>query len=44
MGGQKATVEQVVTGGGDRVIAVKDNRPKLLAAIQKFFLDHLEPW
>jgi predicted transposase YbfD/YdcC len=39
---QKEIVEQVVTGGGDCVIAVKDNQPKLLAAIQTFFLDHLE--
>jgi predicted transposase YbfD/YdcC len=42
MGCQKDIVEQVVTGGGDCVIAVKDNQPKLLAAIQGFFLDHLE--
>jgi predicted transposase YbfD/YdcC len=42
MGCQKEIVEQVVTGGGDCVIAVKDNQPKLLAAIQTFFLDHLE--
>jgi predicted transposase YbfD/YdcC len=42
MGCQKEIVEQVVTGGGDCVIAVKDNQPKLLAAIQEFFLDHLE--
>ena len=42
MGCQKDIVEQVVTGGGDCVIAVKDNQPKLLAATQAFFLDHLE--
>src|SRR3954466_8620806 len=42
MGCQKAIVERVVTGGGDCVIAVKDNQPKLLAAIQTYFLDHLE--
>jgi predicted transposase YbfD/YdcC len=42
MGCQKEIVEQIVTGGGDCVIAVKDNQPKLLAAIQTFFLDHLE--
>jgi predicted transposase YbfD/YdcC len=42
MGCQKEIVEQVVTGGGDCVIAVKDNQPKFLAAIQAFFLDHLE--
>jgi predicted transposase YbfD/YdcC len=42
MGCQKEIVEQVVTGGGHCVIAVKENQPKLLAAIQGFFLDHLE--
>src|SRR6478609_4334059 len=42
MGCQKEIVERVVTGGGDCVIAVKDNQPKLLAAIQAHFLDHLE--
>lgn len=42
MGCQKAIVERVVTGGGDCVIAVKDNQPKLLAAIRTHFFDHLE--
>ncbi len=42
MGCQKEIVKQIVAGGGDCVIAVKDNQPKLLAAIQTFFLDHLE--
>ena len=42
MGCQKEIVAQVVNGGGDCVIAVKDNQPKLLASIQTFFLDHLE--
>jgi predicted transposase YbfD/YdcC len=42
MGCQKDVVEQVVEGGGDCVIAVKDNQPRLLAAIRTFFLDHLE--
>jgi predicted transposase YbfD/YdcC len=42
MGCQKEIVKQVVTGGGDCVIAVKDNQPKLLAAIQTHFFDHLE--
>jgi predicted transposase YbfD/YdcC len=41
MGCQKEIVKQVVTGGGDCVIAVKDNQPKLLDAIQAYFLDHL---
>jgi len=42
MGCQKDIVEQIVTGGGDCVVAVKDNQPTLLAAIQDFFFDHLE--
>jgi predicted transposase YbfD/YdcC len=42
MGCQEEIVEQIVTGGGDCVIAVKDNQPRLLAAIQDLFLDHLE--
>jgi predicted transposase YbfD/YdcC len=42
MGCQKEIVEQIVTGGGDCVIAVKDNQPKLLAAIETSILDHLE--
>jgi predicted transposase YbfD/YdcC len=42
MGCQKEIVKQVVTGGGDCVIAVKDNQPKLLAAIQAHVFDHLE--
>jgi predicted transposase YbfD/YdcC len=42
MGCQKEIVKQVVTGGGDCVITVKDNQPTLLAGIQEFFLDHLE--
>jgi predicted transposase YbfD/YdcC len=42
MGCQKEVVKQVVTGGGDCVIAVKDNQPTLLAEIQGFFLDQLE--
>ena len=35
MGCQKDIVEQIVAGKGDCVIAVKDNQPKLLAAIQR---------
>lgn len=42
MGCQKAIVERIVAGGGDCVIAVKDNQPKLLDEIRAFFLDHLE--
>jgi predicted transposase YbfD/YdcC len=42
MGCQKEIVKQIVEGGGDCVIAVKDNQPKLMAAIQASVLDHLE--
>jgi predicted transposase YbfD/YdcC len=42
MGCQRDIVGQIVAGKGDCVIAVKDNQPKLLAAIQAFFLDRLE--
>lgn len=42
MGCQRGIVEQVVAGGGDCVIAVKDNQPKLLDAIRGYFWDHLE--
>ena len=42
MGCQKEIVKQIVAGKGDCVIAVKDNQPKLLAAIQTHFIDHLE--
>jgi hypothetical protein len=42
MGCQKEIVKQIVAGGGDGVIAVKDNQPKLLAAVQKPFFDHLD--
>src|SRR3954447_1528861 len=42
MGCQKEIVEPIVAGGGDCVIAVKDNQPNLKEAIQSHFLDHLE--
>jgi predicted transposase YbfD/YdcC len=42
MGCQKEIVKQIVEGGGDCVIAVKDNQPKLMNAIQTSFLDYLE--
>jgi len=42
MGCQREILKQVVKGGGDCVIAVKDNQPKLLSAIRAYFLDHLE--
>jgi len=41
IGCQKEIAKQIVTGGGDFVIAVKDNQPKLSKAIQDFFTDHV---
>jgi predicted transposase YbfD/YdcC len=37
MGCQKEIAQQIVAGGGDFVLAVKMNQPKLFAAIQDFF-------
>ena len=42
MGCQKEIVEKIVAGGGDFVIAVKDNQPKLLEAVRKALFDDLE--
>jgi predicted transposase YbfD/YdcC len=42
MGCQKEIAQAVVGGGGDFVIAVKDNQPKLREAIAAYFLKHLE--
>jgi predicted transposase YbfD/YdcC len=42
MGCQKDIVEQIVEGGGDAVIAVKGNQPKLHAAIESFFQEQIE--
>lgn len=42
MGCQKEIVKQIVDGGGDCVITVKGNQPKLLDAIQTCVFDHLE--
>jgi len=42
MGCQKDIVAQIVDGGGDCVIAVKDNQPTLKAAIETYFIEHLE--
>jgi predicted transposase YbfD/YdcC len=42
MGCQKEIVEQIAVGGGDCAIAVKDNQPKLPAAIQAHSFDHPE--
>lgn len=37
LGCQKEIAEQIVAGGGDFVLAVKDNQPKLHAALQMHF-------
>lgn len=42
MGCQKDIVEKIVADGGDCVIAVKDNQPKLHAAIAEFFQEQIE--
>jgi len=42
MGCQKDIVEAIVAGDGDCVIAVKDNQPKLKAAIESFFHEQIE--
>lgn len=42
MGCQKEIAREIVDGGGDFVLAVKDNQPKLHAAIESYFLTHLE--
>jgi len=42
MGCQKEIVTQIVDGGGDGVIAVKGNQPKLYAAIKTFFDEQIE--
>lgn len=42
MGCQKAIAEDIVDGGGDFVIAVKDNQPTLREAIESHFEKHLE--
>ena len=39
MGCQKDIAQKIVDGQGDYVLAVKDNQPKLHAAIQEFFSD-----
>jgi len=42
MGCQKDIVAKIVDGGGDAIIAVKDNQPKLHAAIAAFFSEQIE--
>ena len=41
MGCQKEIARDIVAGGGDFVIAVKDNQPKLREAIVSYFTEHL---
>ena len=42
MGCQKAIARDIVAGGGDFVISIKDNQPKLREAIVGYFEKHLE--
>jgi len=42
MGCQKEIAQDIVDGGGDFVIALKDNHPKLCAMTADHFADHLE--
>jgi len=42
MGCQKEIAKKIKGGGGDYVLAVKDNQPKLHQAIQEFFVEALE--
>src|ERR1700710_125752 len=42
MGCQKEIARDIVEGGGDFVIALKDNQPTLREAVETYFADHLE--
>jgi predicted transposase YbfD/YdcC len=42
MGCQKEIARDIVKGGGDFVIGLKDNQPKLREAVQTYFDKHLE--
>ena len=42
MGCQTAIAEEIIKGGADCVLAVKDNQPTLHAGIAAHFLDHME--
>jgi predicted transposase YbfD/YdcC len=42
MGCQKEIARDIVDGGGDFVISLKDNQPKLREAIEEYFEKHLE--
>jgi predicted transposase YbfD/YdcC len=42
MGCQKAIAQMIINGGGDYILAVKENQPKLYKAIQAFFNEQME--
>ena len=42
MGCQKAIAKKILGGGGDYILAVKENQPKLYKAIQSFFHEQME--
>jgi predicted transposase YbfD/YdcC len=42
LGCQKEIVRQIKRGGGDAILAVKDNQPKLHAAIAAYFTEQIE--
>ena len=42
MGCQRKIAAQIIREGGDYVLAVKDNQPKLFAALEAFFLERHE--
>ncbi len=42
MGCQKAIARKIIDGGGEYVLAVKENQPKLYQAIQAFFHEQME--
>jgi predicted transposase YbfD/YdcC len=42
MGCQKAIAKQIVQGGGDYVLALKGNHPKLCEAVNQFFVERHE--
>ncbi len=42
MGCQKEIARQIINGGGDYVLAVKDNQPKLMEALREFFTERHE--
>ena len=42
LGCQKGIVQQIKRGGGDAIVAVKENQPKLHAAIAAYFTEQIE--